>query len=156
MFTTDKYVAIAYGNQKGAKLTRAVEEHWPEWVEEVRRAPWLRNWRFSEYFDRTKGFVKAEKLASHLLANAVWGFGVDGWEVEKAPEQLGHSNAAFVRKTVAASGSAAMKCILEMQKLSCVFAGRQYTWDETIFRECGAYVPCEFGTLDRWLEKYWA
>lgn len=154
MFTTDKYIAIAYGSARGATLARKVEENWEEWVEEVGRAPWLKNWAYSPYCK--DGRTDVRKLAKDLYVNAVWGYGIEEWKVEKAKvDAETRSNMAAITKGIQARKEGAMKCILEMQHLVAASAFRQYTWDEIIFWECGAYVPCEFGTLDRWLEKHW-
>lgn len=86
----EKYVALAYMNPQGTRLSASVEEGWVDWLALVERAPWLRTFRNSPKLRgasraRTPGGsivagwprFKHHAIADALFVSAVWGFGFE-------------------------------------------------------------------------------
>lgn len=155
-FSDEKYRALAYGSPQGKVLQTLVDTHWIEWLEIVETAPWLRSWTRSPLYVKkqsTQAVVvddpsgktlpnaahfKQYRIANAIYSNAVWGYGLSNWL----------RGEAAVAKT-------ALHTIYKLQNLTRPNPLRNYTWDDKIYRGCGALVPCEFGELDRWLEPLW-
>ena len=107
-FSKNKYIDLAGSNKTGLRLRQLVEDRWIEWVDQVARAPWLRNWKNSQLLGCTgctpcghlvttsmvEEFERAHKVMLYngphrlidcssvalvIFSSAVWGFGVEGW-----------------------------------------------------------------------------
>lgn len=86
---TSKYVALAFSSPKGVELRSKVEEAWPQWLQHVEDAPWLKGFKDSPLL---RGQARARTpngavvdgwprfmhhaVADAIYATAVWGFGV--------------------------------------------------------------------------------
>lgn len=88
---TDKYIALAFASPRGLKLRTRVERAWPQWLQQVENARWLRNFKGSPLLRKKSrartpdgAFVpkwplyKHHAVADAIYATAVWGFGVEG------------------------------------------------------------------------------
>lgn len=88
---TSKYVALALSSPKGIKLREKVEEAWPQWLQHVEDATWLRNFKDSPLLKKQEqactpeGAPVAEwyryphhAVADAIYATVVWGFGMEG------------------------------------------------------------------------------
>lgn len=129
-FNIDKYVALAHGSPLGAQLHNRVETQWVEWVKLVDGAPWLRNWVRSPYKNDTY------KLAECIYTEAVWQY---GWIPSKDLNLYSTNSDTF-------------KAFYKLQGVKKPNQARTYLFDDAIYRGTGLIIPCEVGTLDRWLE----
>lgn len=163
-FSDEKYTSLASANPQGIALRHLVEEHWTEWLDIVETAPWTRNWSRSPLRKATvpaatpcgkqvSGGYTKYAIASAVYAQAVWGYGMQGW-LKGTKASLTPRPGKTKRRTPGQYNDA-MWCILDMQRVKAPNAARTWFWDDKIYRGCGILVPCEFGELDRWLEPLW-
>lgn len=143
-FDVRKYQDIAFSTPAGIRLARKVEDAWREWVLEVENAGWLRNFSRSKFL--SEGGTGVEGIARALYVTAVWGFGVDEW-VPKFTAGVFPSTGEL---TMAAGPFPA---ICRLQGIRYPGLTRNWLWDGALLRGKGWYIPCEFGTLDRWLDS---
>lgn len=146
-FNVRKYQDIAFSTPAGIKLARKVEDAWHEWVDEVENAGWLRNFSRSKFF--AEGGTGVEGIARALYITAVWGFGVDEW-VPKFTAGTLPSGRSAGGLTMAAGP---LPAICRLQGIHSPNLTRTWLWDGALLRGKGWYIPCEFGTLDRWLDS---
>lgn len=158
----DKYEALAFSSPKGVALSELVEASWIDWVDTVSYAPWLRNWKKSNLYNK-KGFTPAGNsytehgicsyglrdvkyvgaIASALYASIVWGLGVEQWLTPKHYDAKGQQ------------ARSAVLHIYKLQGISKPSAPRLYTWDLQVYKRCGLCIPVELSALDKWLEPLW-
>lgn len=87
---TSRYAALAFSSPEGLAIRDMVEEAWPQWLQLVEDAPWLRNFQGSPMLRgqtraRTPCGVivpgwprfKHHAIADAIYATTVWGFGVE-------------------------------------------------------------------------------
>lgn len=138
-FDTEKYKALAFGRNDGIKLADLVEGEWSGWTNIVARAPWLRLWRKSVYWDRQGTTPMGRECAAPwcpmdvtaialaIYVTAVWGFGLDCWERNYIKIQ---------------------RALSEVQHVATGNIQRRYFL-------CNGGLPQEFVTLDEWLSVLW-
>lgn len=149
-FNVRKYQDIAFSTPAGIKLARKVEDAWREWVLEVENAGWLRNFSRSKFF--SEGGTGVEGIARALYVTAVWGFGVDEWVPKFTAGVL--PSKSWVRSAGGMSMAAGpFPAICRLQGIRYPSSTRNWLWDDALLRGKGWYIPCEFGTLDRWLDS---
>ena len=173
LFDIDKYKYIAYGGPKGVQISQMVEDHWMEWVRIVDTAPWLQNWKrsklISTHVDGVDGHgvtpfgqpVEAGHesfIAAALYAEAVWGFGLLGWlEPEKQnvhrPTMTRPYSEVFGSTSDKVVTNSALRTVWRLQGVRKPSVARAYLLDDKIYRDTGLIIPCEFGDLDRWLDR---
>lgn len=137
-FNVTKYQNIFYSNDAGLLMKRQIEAAWPAFRGKVDEAPWLRNFGRSRFFLGPGSGYDTEAIARALLAEAVWGFGSEGW---------------VPRFTTGSKSEGPFASICSLQELRSPNMLRTWLWDTPILLGTGMYIPCEFGTLDRWLDS---
>lgn len=156
-FNVRKYQDIAFSTPAGIRLARKVEDAWPEWVDEVANARWLRNFSRSKFFSGGGGAeagseAGVEGIARALYVAAVWGFGVDEWVPRYTAGTL--PSKAWARSAGGLTMAAGpFPAICRLQGIRSPNLSRNWLWDGALMRGKGWYIPCEFGTLDRWLDS---
>lgn len=149
-FNVRKYQDIAFSTPAGIKLARKVEDAWREWVDKVENAGWLRNFSRSKFF--SEGGTGVEGIARALYVTAVWGFGVDEWVPKFTAGML--PSKSWARSAGGLSMAAGpFPAICRLQGIHSPNLTRNWLWDGALLRGKGWYIPCEFGTLDRWLDS---
>ena len=134
-FNLEKYIALAHMQPpRGIALCALVEGNWRQWLDIVEKAVWLRTWANSPL--RASGSV--EEIAQAIYASAVWGYGFDGWS-------------PYSKK----GSKASMDSLIKLQGGRASLGTRTLVWDAQLQKSCGALVPVEYATLDRWLEPMW-
>lgn len=149
-FNVRKYQDIAFSTPAGIRLARKVDDAWSEWVDEVANAGWLRNFSRSKFFSGDGTGV--EGIARALYIAAVWGFGVDEWVPRFTAGTL--PSKAWARSAGGLTMAAGpFPAICRLQGIRSPNLARTWLWDGALLRGKGWYIPCEFGTLDRWLDS---
>ena len=134
-FNIEKYVALAHMQPpRGIALCTLVEGNWQQWLDIVEKAVWLRTWSNSSL--KTAGSI--EGVAQAIYTSAVWGYGMDKW----SPYSKRGSKAS-------------MDVLVKLQGGRASLGTRTLVWDTHLQESCGALVPVEYATLDRWLEPMW-
>lgn len=134
-FNIEKYVALAHMQPpRGIALCTLVEKNWRQWLDIVEKAVWLRTWVNSPL--RASGSV--EEVAQAIYASAVWGYGFEGWS-------------PYSKK----GSKASVDALVKLQGGRASLGTRTLVWDAQLQKSCGALVPVEYATLDRWLEPMW-
>ena len=145
---TQKYIDIVHQNSAGTALLQGVEDNWPQWVDIVELSPWLHSWR---YWRNKHGRDNLDLLARRIFFSGVWGYGWELWQPGTLGVGCGERPAQPTKSRTRRDGSLA--CLAALQGTKSIGAHvRTYVWDSE-FMEVGELVPCEFATMDRWLES---
>lgn len=136
---TSKYIALALASPAGLSWRAKVEEAWPQWLQHVEDAPWLRNFRDSPL------------LKIKTRARTPWGAIVDGW-----PRYPHHGVADAIFSTVVWGFGVEQRhwtedywkqqCLRLCSNYSVGIYGRNGSRREVGF-------PVMFQELDDWLES---
>lgn len=130
MFDLFKYKALAYDSPFGRRLRSAVDAHWCEWVAKTQNIFYTGSAPSLERFVDSCG--GAEVLAHRIFIEAVWGLGVDDWQLN------------------------------QWTYAACSWRGIQWETNQAIpvqvtdaefFQEYGVVAPPELVALDTWLES---
>lgn len=148
-FNVRKYQDIAFSTPAGIRLARKVDDAWHEWVDKVENAGWLRNFSRSKFF--SGGTPDIQGIARAIYVAAVWGFGVDEWVPRFTAGTLSSGAARSAGGLTMAAGP--FPAICRLQGIHSPNLTRTWLWDGALLRGKGWYIPCEFGTLDRWLDS---
>ena len=166
-----KYHALLYWTKEpGPTFRRLVERDWNSWQHEVAEAPWLRNWRKSDLYDKpgltpggfpaktVYGFLQDNRIsvevgaiAQTVYSDVVWGFVAEKW----LQFPWGVEPSSLTNKKGSMRPTKMQLRIMELQKLEVGASGATIEFDQQIQQQLGILIPVEFGDLDRWLEKVW-
>ena len=134
-FNIEKYIALAHMQPpRGVALCTLVEGNWQQWLDIVEKSVWLRTWVNSPL----RASESVEEVAQAIYTSAVWGYGFDRWS-------------PYSKK----GSKASMDSLIKLQGGRASLGTRTLVWDTKLQESCGALVPVEYATLDRWLEPMW-
>lgn len=142
---TDKYIALALSSPRGLKFRNDIDKAWPQWLQIVEDAHWLRNFRGSPLLRRatkahTPNGVLVDEwthyphypVADAIYATVVWGFGVERKDITDN----------YWYKT-------AMDMLSHWSKRPCISV-----YDSHLLKAPGV-LPVMFRDLDNWLDTLW-